>query len=397
MIDLFVENEDCCGCTACMSICPMQAITMQPDIEGFLYPVINRESCIKCGMCKKVCAFQNGYATPRNFNDPVVYAVKHKSDDVRYVSSSGGMFTVLSDEILACGGTVYGVGFDEKMVVCHQRAEDQKHRDKFRGSKYVQSELRITFNELAIDLRAGRKVLFTGTPCQAAGLKEYLSQARIDANELVLCDIVCHGTPSPLIFANYLEFRVAKKGKNIANHVFRSKIKGWRAHTEINVFEDGQEDYKSYLSQLYKNIFYSHVALRPACHNCKYTNMRRPSDITIADFRGIEKTMPEFDDNRGISLVLINTHKGQELLEKVKVGIELRQSCLDACLQRNLQEPSKPSPKRNIFWKDYQANGFEYVIKKYFGYDLIGKIKHRIKELIPPPVESLIKKFIIRG
>jgi len=382
MIALLDKKQDCCGCTACKTICPKQAITMQPDEEGFLYPQIHQELCAECGLCKKVCAFQNGYDTVCNLELPEVYAVKHKSDDVRYVSSSGGMFTVLSDEILFNGGVVYGVDFDENMVACHQRAESKTQRNKFRGSKYVQSDVRQAFKDVNVDLKTGKQVLFTGTPCQVAGLKEYLIQIGTDINNLLLCDNVCHGTPSPLIFSDYLRFCETKREKKIVNYFCRSKINGWHSHTEKTVYANGQEDYKSILSQLYKEIFHSHIALRPSCHNCKYTNLKRPSDITIADFWGIEKTMPEFDDNKGISLVLLNTAKGQEIFEKVKDGIVFTQSNMADCLQPNLKEPTKPSSKREMFWLDYQENGFEYVVKKYGGYGAKGSIKRVIIKLL---------------
>lgn len=382
MDTLFKQKHDCCGCTACMSICPEQAITMEADEEGFLYPQINPELCVECEACKKLCAFQNGYTTHDNFDEPGVYAVKHEAEEVRFSSTSGGMFTAFSDEILSCGGVIYGVGFDDKLVVCHQRAVDKDQRDNFRGSKYVQSELRQSFFGVKSDLRSGRKVLFTGTPCQVAGLRKYLNQSGVNTANLILCDIVCHGTPSPLIFAEYLRICESKSNKKIVNHICRSKVEGWHAHTEMNIFIDRQEDYKSFLSQLYKNIFYSYLALRPSCHSCKYTSLRRPSDITIADFWDVDKTIPEFDDNKGVSLVLINTAKGQELFNKVKDRIVFKQSNTDACLQPNLKEPTKPSPKRDEFWQDYQASGFDYVIKKYFGYGAKGDIKRLILKII---------------
>jgi len=380
MITLFKKKQDCCGCTACVNICPEHAITMEPDEEGFLYPQVNTDLCIKCGICKNVCPLQNEYETPDNFSEPKVYAVKHKSDSVCNASSSGGMFTALSDEILSCGGVIYGVGFDDNMVVCHQRAENESQRNKFRGSKYVQSEMRQTFLEVKEDLELGNKVLFTGTPCQVAGLKNYLNQSGVDSTNLVTCDIVCYGTPSPLMFTEYIKFCEAKCGKKIINHVFRSKIKGWHVHKEINIFSDGQEDYKSFLSQLYKKIFFTNMVLRPSCYNCKFTRLRRPSDITIGDFWGLDKVMPEFNDNKGVSLVLINTAKGKRIFNKNSKGIMYRQSNKLDCLQPRLKEPTKPSPKRNMFWQDYRVNGFEYVVRKYFGYGVKGSLKRFILE-----------------
>ncbi|MEL1134484.1 Coenzyme F420 hydrogenase/dehydrogenase, beta subunit C-terminal domain [Desulfitobacterium sp. THU1] len=382
MVTIFVKREDCCGCTACFSVCPKLAITMKPDQEGFLYPHIDYGLCVECGLCQKVCAFQNGYETLDNFSEPEVYAIKHKTEEIRAVSTSGGMFTALTDEILAWGGVVYGVGYDDNMVVYHQRAEDADQRNTLRGSKYVQSEMRQTFSALKKDLRAGRRVLFTGTPCQVAGLRDYLYQSGADISNLILCDIVCHGTPSPLIFAEYLKVCEAKRGKKIVNHFCRSKVEGWHAHVEMNVFSDGQEDYKSFLSQLYKKIFQSHIAYRPACHNCKYTNLRRPSDITIADFWGVDQTLPEVDDNKGVSLVLINSGKGKKIFEKICSRVLYIRSNAAACLQPNLEKPTQPSPKRDEFWQNYKTYGFAYVIKKYFGYGVKGDIRRLISKIL---------------
>lgn len=382
MIVLYTDKGNCCGCTACMSVCPKHAISMKTDGEGFLYPAIQESLCIECGLCQKVCSFQNGYDTIQNYDKPFVYAVKHVSDETRYKSSSGGMFTVLSDEVLFQNGVIYGVGFDEKMTVCHQRAMNKAKRDFFCGSKYVQSDMGQTLKHIEMDLREARKVLFTGTPCQVAAVREYLKKRNVETDNLVLCDVICHGTSSPLIFSEYLKLCEKKKGGKIINHVFRSKIKGWHTHTEMNVFSNGQKDYKSFLSQLYKNIFYSHVALRPSCHKCIYTNLRRPSDITIADFWGVDKTYPEFDDNKGISLVLINTEKGKKIFQSVSSHIIFKQSNVTACLQPNMKESSKPSPMRDEFWQDYYANGFDHVIKKYLGYGVKGNIKRFLSILI---------------
>lgn len=382
MRKLFIQKYDCCGCTACVSICPKQAIEMEADKEGFLYPQINLRLCVECGLCQKTCSFQDTYKTTENFKAPKVFAVKHRAETVRSNSTSGGMFTAISDKVLSCGGVVYGAGFDESMIVCHQRANDKQSCNKFRGSKYVQSEMRQVFLEIKVDLECGKKVLFTGTPCQVDGLKNFLNKAGIDKTELILCDLICHGTPSPLLFAEYLAFCEAARGKKIVNHIFRSKVEGWHAHTEMNVFSDGEEDCKSILSQVHRNIFVSSIALRPSCHYCKYTNLRRPSDITIADFWDIDKTMPAFDDNRGVSLVLINTEKGLAAFEDVREDILFKQGNIIDCMQPNLRKPTECSPRRVEFWEDYYSNGFNYVAKKYAGYGLIAEYRKLVAKFL---------------
>jgi coenzyme F420-reducing hydrogenase beta subunit len=372
MMLIYERKEECCGCTACMSICPKQAITMIADEEGFLYPDVNQELCIECDLCKQVCPFSDKYRISGNYDQPLVYAVKHKDDNVRMNSSSGGMFTAISDYIIDIDGVIYGAAFDENIVVRHQKAWTEEERNKFRGSKYVQSNLIGVFEDTKNELKKGRTVLFTGTPCQNAGLHSYLNK---NYENLYLCDIVCHGTPSPLIFKNYIKYCECKHNNSITEYYWRFKGNGWHSHTEKAVYADGKEDSTSLLSQSYKELFYSHVTLRPACHNCKFCNFSRPSDITIADFWGVEKSMPDFDDNIGTSLVLINSSKGKELFNNIRKDLYYQKSNTTDCLQPNLHTPSLASSKRDQFWKDYRDKGFEYVLKKYTGYGFVGQSK----------------------
>jgi coenzyme F420-reducing hydrogenase beta subunit len=376
---IYDRKEECCGCSACMSICPKQAITMVSDEEGFFYPSINQELCNECNLCKKVCPFSDNYRTNGNYDQPLVYAAKHKDDNVRMNSSSGGMFTAISDYILDIDGVIYGAAFDENFVVRHQKARTAEERNKFRGSKYVQSNLIGIFGDIKNELKKGRTVLFTGTPCQNAGLRAFLNKGY---DNLYLCDIVCHGTPSPLIFESYIRYCERKNKSCIKEYYCRFKGNGWHSHTEKAVYVNGKEDSTSLLSQSHKALFYSHVVLRPACHNCKFCNFSRPSDITIADFWGIEKCMPDFDDNIGVSLVLINSSMGQELFHNISKDIYCRESNTTDCLQSNLHAPSQLSPRRDKFWQDFQNKGFEYVLKEYAGYSLRIKIKIFIKRLL---------------
>ena len=374
MITVFEKKEDCCGCTACKSICPTQAITMKVDEEGFLYPEIDLKLCVECGLCIKVCAFQNGYDTSNTFDRPEVYALKHKSDEVRKNSSSGGAFTAISDYILSKAGIIYGDTYNEEFRVTHQRAEKAKGRNKFRGSKYVQSDLKEVFNQINENLKNNRYVLFTGTGCQIAGLNSYLGQLKVDTENLLTVDIVCHGTPSPRIFADYISYLEKKNRSKIKQYYFRSKVNGW-GHTEEVVFESGKHDHTSLLSQTHKKLFYSDLCLRPSCYHCKFSNLHRPSDIMIGDFWGIEKSLPELDDDKGVSLVFINTTKGQEIFEKIKEKIDFVQSNTKDCLQHNLQQPTKIPKNREQFWDDYYKFGFVYIAKKYAGYSLKGRAK----------------------
>lgn len=397
MIYVFDIKEDCCGCTACQHICPTKAIKMKPDEEGFLYPEINQELCNDCGLCRKVCAFQNGYDTSDNFSIPKVYAIKNKDEDVRMASSSGGIFSAISDCVLDNDGLVSGVAFDENMNVVHKIATTKEKRDEFRGSKYVQSNLHHLYSEIKNLLKQNKMVLFTGTPCQNAGLKGFLDMARVNKENLILCDIVCHGTPSPLLWKEHIRQLENRGNGKVVQYYCRSKVKGWHGHTELVVYENGKKDYKSLSSQKHKVLFYSHIMLRPSCHYCRYANFKRPSDITIADFWGIEKTLPQFDDNKGISLALINTAKGRKLFEDIKAKITYKESNTKDCLQHNLQKPSKISEKREQFWQDYQLHGYEYVIKKYAGFGLVGELKRATAKMLNKLGLLHIVKRIIGG
>lgn len=366
----YKDKKQCAGCTACMNICPHNAISMQADREGFLYPVTDEDLCTDCGLCQKICPFQNINTISGNYTQPKVYAVKHRDDNVRMNSTSGGMFTAISDYILSKDGVIYGAGFDEQFRVCHQKAENVEDRNKLRGSKYVQSDLQGVFKDIKEELKKGRQVLFTGTPCQTAGLHAYLSKKY---ENLYLCDLVCHGTPSPLMWKEHVDFMVNRRKKIITAYDFRSK---WRGINVSIAFEDGSFIHNSTDLLTYTNIFYSHVALRPSCYHCQFTNYSRPSDITIADFWGIEKCMPDFDDDKGVSLVLVNSPKGLELFQKIKIKLDYRESNTTDCVQRNLCEPSEPSPLREQFWQDYWSKGFKYVLKRYAGYG--GKSRAKI-------------------
>jgi coenzyme F420-reducing hydrogenase beta subunit len=382
MISVFDKKEDCCGCTACQQICPTSSIEMKPDEEGFLYPEINQEACSDCGLCRKVCAFQNGYDTSNNFTSPYVYAVKHKKEDVRMASSSGGIFSAISDYILDNDGLVCGVAFDENMNVVHKIASTKEERDEFRGSKYVQSNLNNVYSEIKDLLKQNKVVLFTGTPCQNAGLKSYLHLANAKMGNLVLCDIVCHGTPSPLLWMDHINFLEKKNNGKLIKHSFRYKKAGWRGYNVYALFDNGKNKLNSTDVKTYANIFSSDMALRPSCYNCKYCNLFRTGDITIADFWGIEKSMPDFDDNKGISLVLINTAEGQKLFENIKKNLIYKENNAKDCLQPNLQYPSKVSEKREQFWEDYRLNGYEYIVKKYAGYNYKSMLKGIIKSTL---------------
>lgn len=378
------DKAKCCGCTACASICPHDAISMQPDALGFLYPVVDESKCTDCGLCEKVCAFHENYDKSQNLPEPLAYAARHK--DMREVetSRSGAAFIALSDWVLRLGGVVYGAGYADHFRVVHKRATSREERDEFKGSKYVQSDLNTVFRQVKKDLKDGLTVLFSGTPCQTSGLASYVGK-RLREN-LYLVDIVCHGVPGPYLWRDYLAYLEKKQGSRICWVNFRDKQEyGWAAHRETFKFvnEGGGK-------VTYTFVFYKHIMFRHSCGVCPFTNTKRPSDITLADFWGWEKSVPGFnDDDKGVSLILCNTEKGKQLFEAVKQDMDVVPVKLEDCLQPNLQHPSIIHPKRMAFECDYQRKGFLYVMRKYgdmgWRYHL-GRVKGKIK--------SLIRKFI---
>lgn len=355
------DKQDCCGCTACASVCPYDAITMQPDGLGFLYPVVDDSKCVDCHLCEKVCAFNDKYDTSLNLLLPEAYGARHKEIKEIELSRSGAAFVVLSDWILEHGGIVYGAGYKDHFRVAHKRATSKKDRDEFRGSKYVQSDLTGIFKSIKKDLKAGLIVLFSGTPCQTAGLNSYINKNLRE--NLYLVDIVCHGVPSPFIWRDYINFLEKKHHSEIISVNFRDKSAlGWRAHRESFIFKNGNAE----IRDNYTFIFYKHIMFRQSCSVCHYANIRRPSDITLADFWGWEKTDPTFNaDDKGASLLLINTEKGRSLFEKVHDKMDIISVRLEDCMQANLCHPSTMHPKRMNFEKVYTHKGIEYVMKRY--------------------------------
>lgn len=379
------DKADCCGCTACASICPKDAINMEPDTLGFKYPKVDLDKCIDCGLCEKVCAFNDHYDTSLNLPQPDAYAARHKNMKEVETSRSGAAFIAISDYILENGGVVYGAGYTDHFRVVHKRATTKEERDEFKGSKYVQSDLGHVFRQVKKDLKEGLTVLFSGTPCQTAGLNSYIGKKLRE--HLILIDIVCHGVPGPYLWRDYLAYLEKKQGDRICWVNFRDKQKyGWAAHHETFKFVKGGGNKMSFTY-----LFYQHIMFRHSCGKCPYANTKRPSDITIADFWGWEKTDPNINaDNKGVSLILVNTKKGQEIFEAVKDCMTVIPAKLEDYLQPNLQHPTIIHPKRMEFERDYQQKGFEYVRKKYYKKGFKFQLR-RIKFIIIRILKKAIK------
>ncbi len=325
---------------------------------GFLYPIVDESKCVNCGLCESVCSFHDHYDTSLNFLRPEAFAVRHKDVNEVATSRSGAAFIAISDWILDQGGVVYGVGYTDHFRVVHKRAITKEERNEFKGSKYVQSDLSSTFRLVKRDLQNGKLVLFSGTPCQTSGLNSFIGK-RLRSN-LYLVDIVCHGVPAPYIWRDYLAYIEKKEADSVVKINFRDKsLFGWSAHKESFTF------LKKGL-RTYPYTFYNSIIFRQSCNVCYFANIQRPSDITIGDFWGWEKVAPEMNkDDKGLSLVFINTENGRLLFNSVRQVLNLIEVKLDDCIQPNLERPTLSHTQRESYENDYSKHGFLYVSQKY--------------------------------
>lgn len=337
---------------------------MEADEEGFLYPLINQDLCRDCNECLEVCPIlKEGHF--KEEIKPDFYVAKHKDKDVLKKSTSGGAFTALSDLILDQGGGVYGVDFDNNFKVMHKRADTYEGRNRMRISKYVQSDLGSIFKELYKDLEDGRKVLFTGTPCQTAGLRGYLGGSPYIKN-LYICDLICYGIPSPKVWENYKTLLEKEQGGALTDIQFRSKKVDWNRDNSNRsfFFQTSSNDEIHNDERYYKLFFGIKTIMRPACEHCRFTDIYRASDITIADYWGIEKYAPEWMDKLGVSFILTNTAKGAKLLYAAKETMDYDKRPASESLneQDRLSKPVLFPDTRDQFWEDYKNKGFEYII-----------------------------------
>ena len=307
------------------------------------------------------------------FDKPITYAVKHKDFDTRMASRSGGIFTALSDGTLKQGGVVYGCVLNESFTAIHVRAETVEYRNLMRGSKYIQSEMGDVYQAVKSDLESGKQVLFSGTSCQIAGLRGFLGW---DYDNLFCVDIVCHGVPSPLVWHDYLKWQEEKNGSKVKTVDFRNKKDfGWKTHIETLYLENGQQ----VDSTVYTTLFYGHSILRPCCYQCPYKDVIHPGSVTIADYWGIDKAAPGFNDNMGVSLVLINDDKGIREFDMVRDELEIIETRIEDSMQPPLRAPYDKPQNRQDVWDDYYTRSFEAEVKKYGGYGIAAKIKRKIR------------------
>ena len=356
------NNTECCGCSACFAICPVNAITMRPDSEGFLQPAIDDSRCIRCGKCKKACPVLNQGAPRIPLS---VYAAKAKDDDLRRISSSGGMFSLLARDVIKHRGIVYGAAFEAHTHrVVHQAAENENDLDKLRGSKYVQSDIGDIFTNVKHSLDSGREVLFSGCPCQVAGLRNFLGMEHL---KLLTIEVICHAVPSPMAWQKYLSCLEHANQSRII-HVSSRRDCDWREYTLSFEIADSSGDthvlapaHCSYLQ-----AFGSELFNRKCCHRCRFRAFKSGADITMGDFWGVEQEHPEINDDKGVSAVICNTPKGKAAFSAVYGLIKHVPSTVRTVARHNktLFGNHRPNKLRKCFFAEITDSNFDELVER---------------------------------
>lgn len=376
------NKKDCNGCTLCTIGCPTNAIKMVEDNEGFFYPEIDEEKCIKCNKCKNICS---------NFNDSKgiekVYMAINKNKEELKNSASGGMFYILARYVIEKNGVVFGVEYDENLRVRHNYYENLEECKKFQGSKYLRSDIGNSYKEVEKFLKQDRYVLFTGTPCQCNALKTYLKK---DYEKLIICDIVCHANPSQKVFDKYVKELEEKKNKKVKTVLFRSKENGWRNQTPIIEYEDGEKKEEN----TYFMAFVSELLGRPSCHDCKFATSKRVTDFSIADFWGIEKVLPEIiNDDTGISLFSVNTNKAQKIFEKINSSIVFKEVDKNLAFEYNHGHNVPPHKNRQKFFDNLDTKPVIENMKDCLKISLLRKILRKCKRIIKKCLNKIMKRI----
>jgi len=383
------ETVNCTGCSACYSACPQDSIVMKPDSYGFFHPVVDYQKCISCSTCLRVCPDIS--LGKRQISSHRLFAIKNNSTNDRLESSSGGVFSNLAQCILSMGGSVFGAAFDcDSLSVKHIEAQNSDALRPIRGSKYVQSEIRSAYTRVIQLLSSSDKpILFSGTPCQVAGLKSLINEK--DFPNLLTVDTFCHGVGSPFIFKSYLEHFMKLHNSRITHVNFRDKKHGWRDYSLKIEFDNGQKYQKKKSKDYFMRGYLSNLFLRDSCYSCKYKASNRFSDLTLADFWGIENEFPEFDDNKGVSLVIAHTDKGLKYLNSIRNNISVIE-INDLAVLEKYNSASRNSAK-------YPANREQFLSESsiYDVYDVLKRYvpRHIISELIDE-TKAMIKKLIKR-
>lgn len=364
--------KSCAGCGACIQKCPQRCIFFIEDKLGFRYPVIDYEKCIQCGMCRKVCPVLNKRDLQEN---TMFYAAYNKDADCNAGSSSGGIFRLLAEFVVMQHGIVFGVICDDKMEIYHGWVDNVQDIAKLQGSKYVQSDTRDSFREAEHFLQKGKMVLFSGTPCQIAGLRRFLQK---EYDNLICVDLVCHGVPSAKLWKKYIEWHIEKYKKIPVGANFRDKSSGWRDFSMKMKYSDGTVYCRKQEDDPFLRLFLQDIALRESCYACAFKGVERESDITLADCWGIEKLVPAWKEMEGVSLIMVHSRRGKRILEKIeKESMPLKKEDL-LPYNKNIMHSVKKGKGRRKFMSAFSGFPIDALADQYCELTLIDKVKYKI-------------------
>ncbi len=372
----FLNKENCCGCRACAAVCPCNAIIMNSDNEGFLYPVVDEAVCIDCNKCVSSCPVINSSEKPSE--NPSAYWAINSDEKMRVESSSGGVFTVLAEKTINNGGIVFGAAMsDDCRSVRHISVDNIDELHKLRGSKYVQSDIGDSYNRVKEYLDNGKEILFSGTPCQVEGLLGFLGK---DYENLICIDLICHGVPSPKVWEKYIQYVEDTVTSRTESVSFRSKRYGWHKFSVLFSFENKKENINTLNDDLFMKAFLRDICLRPSCYSCKFKKLNRQSDITLADFWGVERLLPEIDDDKGVSLVIVHSAKGESLLKSVENRLKSGKTDLDSALKYNtsMLNSVKAHKNRGLFFEKMDDVEFSELVSKYANISLYSRIRGKL-------------------
>lgn len=395
-MDTYLITKDktcCCGCGACAIVCPTSSISFLEDELGFSYPKINESTCVHCGRCESVCQYHNCL---KHSTAIETYVAKAKDIAIIQNSSSGGVFFEIGKSVLYQKGVVYGAAFDSFLRVSHQRVAEVGKLTALQKSKYVQSDIKDVFVQVRQDLANGLVVLFSGTPCQVASLKNYLGK---EYKRLICVDVACHGAPGQTDFEHFKKYLQNKYHGNLTKLDFRSKKRGW-AHMCSFDIEDESGKKHSYFMKPYRLPYYFFFLhgfnFRDSCYACPYASLNRVSDLTLADCWGVEQLGIHFDSRQGLSLVLANTLNGQQLFHDVSEQFEWAPISSDFPAKSNqpFKAPCKKPDNREELLKDIMINGYR-IEKKYLSNGTL--LKEMIKGTIPQGMKSKVRLFLAKN
>ncbi len=387
---------NCSSCAACANVCPRGAIAMTLDEKGFYRPSVDSTKCVDCGACERACPWTKSVANPNGASEsPKTFAAYATDETIRLNSSSGGIFSVLAEKVLADGGAVVGVAQLGKAHFGHVVVENKADMERLRGSKYVQADAGLIYREVRSLLRAGRKVLFSGTPCQVAALYAVLGGKSLE--NLTTVDIVCHGSPSVKVFEKYVRETEAQASASIVSSRFRDKRNGWRlysmAHRAIEYSSgDCFQIFKTLREDKFMRVFLQNICLNDSCAECRYGKLPRIADITLGDYWNIASVHPEMDDDKGTSVVLLNTERGEKVFDEIAARLRTCESNLSAAIAGNpcIVRSSKPHPKRAEFFAELDTKTLDELIRKFCPYPgslkkaygkvrrILGAVKRRL-------------------